>query len=127
MVACAFVAQRAVDDDEVRRWPEATICPDDVKLISKRHPLAKSSSATRTAKETPTAVSDLPSGEGENIQFGVITWPACERLGTPSSAQMADKVAVWIQKTGGGNGGLLDFFLASRFPHQRRGYEDRRR
>jgi hypothetical protein len=40
--------------------PAGTICPADVRLTSKRQPLANNCSATSTAKGAPTAQPTMP-------------------------------------------------------------------
>ena len=68
MAARALVAQGAVDDDEVRGRSAATICPADVTLSSKRHPLANNSSAIRTANGAPTAQPTIPAGLPASVE-----------------------------------------------------------
>jgi len=60
VVARAFIPQRAVDDHEIGRLPSSTIWPAEVTLMRKWHPEAKSSSATSTAKDAPTAQPTIP-------------------------------------------------------------------
>jgi hypothetical protein len=64
--------------------PDGVICPDDARLKRSRQPLAKSSSATRTAKGAPTARRTMPTSVrqiriqeqtvGDNV--GKLPWAA---------------------------------------------------
>src|SRR6185437_9345963 len=128
VVARPLVAKRASDDDKIWRSPG-------------RHDLARGSQTDQQAAsageklfrnqygesgaDCPSDDSDLPSGEGEDIELGVVARPAFERPGLTCSAQMAHKIAVWIEQANGGNLDLLDVLLAPRFAHQRCRCENR--
>jgi hypothetical protein len=127
VVARPLVAKRALDDNKIWGNP----CCDDLprrrqadqQAASAGEKLFSHQNGERSADRAPDDA-DLPSGEAEDIEFGVIAWPTFERLGTACSAKMAHKVAVGIEQANGGDMGLLDVLLAPRFPHQRRRYED---
>ncbi|MER8504686.1 MULTISPECIES: hypothetical protein [unclassified Mesorhizobium] len=78
------------------------IWPAEVMLISRRHPDAKSCSATGTAKEEPTAQPNDAKRlaiQFELVKDGMIAGPARRWAGAAFFAQPAHYVAVRIKDT----------------------------
>ena len=92
MVAGPLISQRAIDHDEVRRLP----CRHNLTRRGEaNHELAPAGKQFLSYKDCEGCTNDAANdpdpmaAEIERVEFGVITWPTCERLCRPSAPQLA--------------------------------------
>ena len=98
MIACALIAKSAVDDNEVGRGvPAGATWPAEVRLTSKRQPLANSSSATSAAKRhDSTHNSDLDFAKQERVEFGMVAGPGFKGLRLAGLPQLSNDIAIRV-------------------------------
>jgi hypothetical protein len=127
MVAGSFVAQRPFDDDEIRRFAGGDDLPSrrqaDQQATAARKQLLGDQNGEGCSND-PSNDANLPSGKGEYIELGVVTWPAREALCAPGPPKVAHDISVRIEKANGGHVDRVDVLLPSCFPHQCRRQEN---
>src|SRR5689334_10417896 len=100
MMACSFVTQRAVDDDEIGRPAGGNDLPGrgeaDQNAATAGEQFFRNQDSERSADGAADDAGRL-AGEAEFVEFGVIAGPGGTCGREASCAQMPDDVAVGVQ------------------------------
>src|SRR5262249_9176392 len=129
VIARAFIAQRTVDHDEIRRSlhvsnlpsrrdADEKTTPGGEKLLGDQDGKGGSDRATNDAAFVPLLAKD--------VQVGVVAGPAVVAAGAFGGAQIAHDVAVRIENTDFRNSDVWELLLPTRLSQQTLGRESRR-
>jgi hypothetical protein len=130
VIACAFVAQCPIDDNEIWWRPRSHDLPSRAEAYQQPTAACEQFFGYKHCEwraHDPSDNAYLLSGKEECIQFGVIAWPACKGLGSAGLPKCPHKVAIGIQQAHRRHQDSWEVLLASRLAQQRGRHKDRRR
>jgi hypothetical protein len=116
MITCAFVAQRAVDDDEVGRGSGRNDLACGGQTDQQPASACKQLFGHQNCERCADHASDdahLLSGNAESVQLSMVTWPFREMPRPPGAAQSAYQITVRIEQTNGRHLNCGNILLAS--------------
>jgi hypothetical protein len=122
VIARSFVAKRTVDDDKIWRRPGRGDLARRGEAYQQPTAAGEQFFGDENCERRANDSSDnayLVPGKREGIQFGMIAWPACKRLGSSCFSKRPYKVAVGIQQAHRRYRNSCEVLLASRLAQQR--------